>query len=83
MEDAGCTTYKKIELGLEWFLLGKEESTIRAELLAMTGQSSLPHIFVGGKHVGGLFWGTDDGGPGIAALQEAGKLKNMRVHPSS
>lgn len=83
LEDAGCTTYKKVELGLEWFLLGKEESTIRAELLAITGQSSLPHVFVGGKHVGGLFSGTEEGGPGIAALQETGELKDMLIDPSS
>ncbi len=56
LEAAGCTDYEKVELGLEWFLLNKETSTMRAELLAMTGQSSLPHVFVGGKHVGGLFF---------------------------
>jgi len=83
LEDAGCTTYEKVELGLEWFLLGKEESTIRAELLAMTGQSSLPHVFVGGKHVGGLFSGTEEGGPGIAALMETGELRDMLMDPSS
>jgi len=70
--------YKKIELGLEWFLLDKEKSTIRAELLEMTGQSSLPHVFVDGRHIGGLFTGTPDGSsPGLAGLKESGELKQM------
>lgn len=41
--------YKNVEVGLEWFLLGKEKSALRAELLEMTGQSSLPHVFIDGK----------------------------------
>ena len=39
----------------------------------MTGQSSLPHVFIGGKSVGGLSSGT----PGLAALQESGELTTM------
>lgn len=67
--------YKNVEIGPEWFLLGKEKSTLRAELLEMTGQSSLPHVFVDGKHVGGLFTGTPDGSsPGLAGLKESGLL---------
>jgi len=70
--------YTKIEVGLEWFLLDKEKSTKRAELLEMTGQSSLPSIFIDGKHVGGLFTGTPDGSsPGLAGLKESGELKTM------
>ena len=70
--------YKKVELGLEWFLLDKEKSTLRAELLEMTGQSSLPHVFIDGKHVGGLFTGSADGSsPGLAGLKESGELKEM------
>lgn len=75
--DAANADYKKVELGLEWFLLGKKQSTMRAELLTMTGQSSLPHVFIGGKHVGGLFSGPTKGCPGIAALKEAGELKGL------
>jgi glutaredoxin-related protein len=75
--DAAGADYEKVELGLEWFLLGKKESAMRAELLAMTGQSSLPHVFIAGKHVGGLFSGPPEGGPGIAALQEAGELEGL------
>ena len=40
--------YANVELGLEWFLLDKERSVLRAQLLEMTGQSSLPHVFVDG-----------------------------------
>ena len=70
--------YKKVELGLEWFLLDKEKSTLRTELLEMTGQSSLPHVFIDGKHVGGLFTGSADGSsPGLAGLKESGELKEM------
>jgi glutaredoxin len=70
--------YHNIELGLEWFLLGKEKSAMRAELLEMTGQSSLPHVFINGKHVGGLFTGTVDGTfPGLAGLKESGALQTM------
>mmetsp|Transcript_12526 Transcript_12526/g.37610 ORF Transcript_12526/g.37610 Transcript_12526/m.37610 type:complete len:183 (-) Transcript_12526:35-583(-) len=61
--------FETIELGPEWFLLGPKASVKRAELEAMTGQSSLPHVFIGGEHVGGLATG-----PGLAALQESGEL---------
>ena len=62
--------YKKIELGLECFLLGKEGSAVRAELLERTGQSSLPHVFIGGKSIGGVYSGT----PGLTPLKESGEL---------
>jgi len=72
--------YKNVEIGPEWFLLGKEKSTMRAELLEMTGQSSLPHVFIDGKHVGGLFTGTPDGSsPGLASLKESGQLPKKTV----
>mmetsp|Transcript_18488 Transcript_18488/g.27111 ORF Transcript_18488/g.27111 Transcript_18488/m.27111 type:complete len:533 (+) Transcript_18488:34-1632(+) len=83
LDEAGCSNYKKIELGLEWFLLGKEASAKRLELLKMTGQSSLPHVFIGGKHIGGLFTGTAEGGPGLAALKESGELQKMIEAASS
>mmetsp|Transcript_27580 Transcript_27580/g.58283 ORF Transcript_27580/g.58283 Transcript_27580/m.58283 type:complete len:527 (+) Transcript_27580:172-1752(+) len=70
--------YEDVEVGLEWFLLGKEKSTLRAELLEMTGQSSLPHVFINGEHVGGLFTGSSDGKyPGLAGLKESGELQKM------
>ncbi|CAJ1946338.1 unnamed protein product [Cylindrotheca closterium] len=76
LKDAGCTStndVKQIEVGPEWFLLGKEASTTRAALLELTGQSSLPHVFINGQHIGGIF----SGNPGLAALQETGKLQDM------
>jgi len=41
--------YENVEVGLAWFLLDKQKSTLRAELLEMTGQSSLPHVFINGE----------------------------------
>ncbi|KAL7497182.1 hypothetical protein ACHAWT_008102 [Skeletonema menzelii] len=70
--------YKNVEVGLEWFLLDKEKSALRAELLEMTGQSSLPHVFIDGQHVGGLFTGSSDGKyPGLATLKETGVLQSI------
>ena len=48
-------------------------SHVRAELLERTGQSSMPHVFVGGKSVGGLYSGS----PGLMALKKEGKLRPM------
>lgn len=63
-------TYKEISLGAEWIpgLIDATNGSIRrASLLKMTGQSSLPHIFIGGESIGGLFTGT----PGlIPALEQ-------------
>lgn len=70
--------YEKVEVGAEWFLLDRERSALRAVLLDMTGQSSLPHVFVDGQHVGGLFTGSSDGKfPGLAGLKESGELQKM------
>ena len=60
------------ELGPEWFLLGPRASVKRSELQALTGQSSLPHVFIGGEHVGGLATG-----PGLASLDESGELDGL------
>ena len=78
LEAAGAD-FKEVQLGQEWFLLGKESSATRAELLEMTGQSSLPHVFIRGRHVGGLFSGPAEvaGGRGLAGLQEAGELPGL------
>ena len=48
LDSTGCN-YKQIELGPEWFLLDGVGSNVRAELLKRTGQSSLPHVFIGGE----------------------------------
>ena len=78
LEDTGCTDYKNVELGPEWFLLDAKKSALRAELLNKTGQCSLPHVFIGGKHIGGLYTGTESS-PGLAALRETGELEKMLI----
>lgn len=77
--DSVGARYEQRELGAEWFLLGPRASAIRAQLEVMTGQSSLPHIFIGGESIGGLSTGT----PGLIPLLESGeletKLKNAKA----
>ena len=58
------------------FLLGPKASAMREELAATTGQSSLPHVFIDGKSVGGLYSGNDEG-EGLASLQKSGELTTM------
>lgn len=67
--------YREISLGKEWVpgLLAPGGALIRATLLKMTKQSSLPHVFIGGKPIGGLFSGT----PGLLGLLEEDKLMKM------
>ena len=57
--------FTKVELGLEWFLLGGRESQIRVALgdMVENGATSLPKIFIGGKPLGGA--------SGFSALTEA------------
>ena len=74
LEAAGAK-YEKREVGLEWFLLGPRASVLRSELLDLTGQSSMPHIFIGGEHIGGLSTGT----PGLSALVESGELEDRLI----
>ncbi|KAJ1617591.1 hypothetical protein T492DRAFT_1098654 [Pavlovales sp. CCMP2436] len=61
---------KVVEPGAEWFLLGPAGSATRASLAELYGQTSLPHVFIGGESIGGLFTGT----PGLKALVEDGSL---------
>mmetsp|Transcript_36504 Transcript_36504/g.87590 ORF Transcript_36504/g.87590 Transcript_36504/m.87590 type:complete len:194 (-) Transcript_36504:96-677(-) len=75
LDGIGCK-YEAIELGPEWFLLGPKASAMRAELAATTGQSSLPHVFIQGKSVGGLY-SANDVGEGLSALQKSGELATM------
>lgn len=51
--------YKEISLGAEWIplLINEGGSQKRMALSEMTGQSSLPHIFVNGQSIGGLYEG--------------------------
>eukprot|EP00929_Paragymnodinium_shiwhaense_P021245 TRINITY_DN13908_c0_g1_i2.p1 TRINITY_DN13908_c0_g1~~TRINITY_DN13908_c0_g1_i2.p1 ORF type:complete len:342 (-),score=48.77 TRINITY_DN13908_c0_g1_i2:278-1189(-) len=63
--------YKEVVLGPEWFaMLGDEASAKRAELGALFGRTSLPHIFIGGRSIGGLA----EGSPGLVPLLESGDL---------
>jgi len=59
----------EVSLGAEWIpgLIKEGGAVTRAALLKMTGQSSLPHIFVYGKSIGGLFSGTPGLGGGRVA----------------
>jgi glutathione S-transferase len=68
-------SYKEISLGKEWIpgLIGEGGSQTRAALLDITGQSSLPQVFIGGKSIGGLFSGT----PGLVPALEQGSLREM------
>lgn len=65
-------TYTEVSLGLEWIpgLIKQGGSEIRAAFLEKTGQSSLPHIFLNGQSIGGLFSGT----PGLLKLAQQGTL---------
>jgi glutaredoxin len=67
--------YKDISLGKEWVpgLITPGGATKRAALFEMTEQSSLPHVFVGGKSIGGLF----SGAPGILPLLKEDKFVDM------
>ena len=62
--------YKEISLGKEWIpgLISENGPIKRAALLKMTGQSSLPHVFIGGKPIGGLFSGS----PGLVPMLKNG-----------
>jgi glutaredoxin len=67
--------YKEVSLGKEWVpgLLAPGGAMKRAALFEMTEQSSLPHVFVGGKPIGGLF----SGAPGILPLLKEDKFLGM------
>eukprot|EP00557_Chaetoceros_sp_GSL56_P004453 CAMPEP_0176499320 /NCGR_PEP_ID=MMETSP0200_2-20121128/12863_1 /TAXON_ID=947934 /ORGANISM="Chaetoceros sp., Strain GSL56" /LENGTH=401 /DNA_ID=CAMNT_0017897729 /DNA_START=208 /DNA_END=1409 /DNA_ORIENTATION=- len=51
--------YKEISLGLEWvpFLIQDKGAQKRVALGEVSGQTSLPNIFVNGKSIGGLYEG--------------------------
>merc|ERR1712217_968743 len=74
-------SFKVIELGPTFLpgVLSAEAAAIRAELSEITGQSSLPHIFIQGKSIGGLI----DGAPGLVPLLKAGELQHLLKMPRS
>lgn len=64
--------YKEVVLGPEWFLMASKEASWRAELANIFDRSSMPHIFIGGRSIGGLM----EGNPGLVPLYESGELEN-------
>lgn len=79
LEATGCKL-EVVPLGLEWFALGPRGSAIRVELRKQYGQSSLPHVFIGGEWVGGLTTGADGGLAGLVERDELiPKLKAARA----
>lgn len=66
-------TYKEISLGKEWIPGLISDPMKRAALGKMTGQTSLPHVFIGGKSIGGLFSGT----PGLIPSLKQGTLLSL------
>ncbi len=71
--------FKEISLGLEWIPGLLAEPHKRAAILKLTGQSSLPHIFIGGKSIGGLFSWT----PGLVPALERDQLQGFLDAASS
>eukprot|EP00971_Amphidinium_carterae_P333702 6468562-Amphidinium_carterae.1 len=69
LEEIGAD-YKEVVLAPEWFLMTGESAAKRAELGEMYGQTSMPHVFIGGQSIGGLM----DGTPGLVPLYESGEL---------
>uniref|UniRef100_A0A7S4K7U7 GST N-terminal domain-containing protein n=1 Tax=Odontella aurita TaxID=265563 RepID=A0A7S4K7U7_9STRA len=65
--------YKEISLGKEWIPGLIDDPIKRAALGEMTGQTSLPHVFVGGKSIGGIFSGS----PGLVPALEQGILMKL------
>ena len=65
--------FREVSLGLEWLPGLLKEPAKRAALLEITGQSSLPHVFVGGESIGGLYSGS----PGLLEAMESGQLQRL------
>jgi len=68
-------SYKEVSLGKEWIpgLIANGGSEKRVALGELTGQTSLPNLFVGGKSIGGLF----SGNPGLIPTLEQGIFLDM------
>lgn len=65
--------YKKVSLGREWIPGLIDNPAKRAALLEITGQSSLPNVFIGGTSIGGLYSGK----PGIIPALEKGIFMDL------
>uniref|UniRef100_A0A7S1B3V4 Glutaredoxin domain-containing protein n=2 Tax=Corethron hystrix TaxID=216773 RepID=A0A7S1B3V4_9STRA len=64
LANVGCTNFKSVELDQM-----ADGSSIQSGLLSLTGQRTVPNVFIGGKSIGG--------GDDTAALEQSGKLKTM------
>jgi len=73
--------YQEISLGKEWIpgLIAENGAIKRAALLEMTGQSSLPHVFIDGKPIGGLFSGS----PGLLPMLKNGEFSKGSLATTS
>lgn len=69
--DSLGAVYKEVVLAPEWFVMTGKGAAKRAELSSMFGRSSMPHIFIGGRSIGGFA----DGFPGLLPLYESGQLE--------
>lgn len=65
------TVFTEIDLDEE-----DDGMAIKAELAGITGQTSVPQVFVGGKFIGGC---NDGGMGGVVPLKQSGKLEEMLV----
>eukprot|EP00558_Chaetoceros_sp_UNC1202_P002678 CAMPEP_0197245412 /NCGR_PEP_ID=MMETSP1429-20130617/10208_1 /TAXON_ID=49237 /ORGANISM="Chaetoceros sp., Strain UNC1202" /LENGTH=268 /DNA_ID=CAMNT_0042705901 /DNA_START=27 /DNA_END=833 /DNA_ORIENTATION=+ len=71
--------YKEISLGHEWipFLINEGGAQKRAALGKLTGQTSLPNIFMGGESIGGLYEGL------VPSLESGSFWKRLKGHRPS
>jgi len=75
--DESSIKYREIELAPLFVLAEGDNAARRAELGSMTGRTSMPHIFINGESIGGLY----EGSPGLVPLIESGKLEKMVQPP--
>ena len=54
----------------------EDGAAVKAELIGITEQSSVPQVFVGGQFIGGC---NDGGMGGVLPLKESGKLEEMLI----
>mmetsp|Transcript_22515 Transcript_22515/g.51552 ORF Transcript_22515/g.51552 Transcript_22515/m.51552 type:complete len:103 (-) Transcript_22515:374-682(-) len=64
LANVGCMNFKRVELDEI-----ADGSTVQKALGDLTGQRTVPNVFIGGKSIGG--------GDETAALERSGKLKTM------
>ncbi len=53
---------------------------VKAELIGITGQTSVPQVFIGGEFVGGC---NDGGMGGVVPLKNSGKLEELLIKSGS